>query len=77
MRNRGLSLIVVALVALASHAETQLMPRRTATEVKVPYSAEHAALVERGRIAADCLLGGARRSAQSGKSIQSNGGGKV
>ena len=32
MRNRGLSLIVVALVALASHAETQLMPRGTATD---------------------------------------------
>lgn len=31
MRNRGLSLIVVALVALASHAETQHMPRGTAT----------------------------------------------
>jgi hypothetical protein len=32
MRNRGLSLIVVALVALASHAETQHMPRGTATD---------------------------------------------
>ena len=32
MRNRGLSLIVVVLVALASHAETQHMPRGTATD---------------------------------------------
>ena len=32
MRNRGLSLIVVALVALASHAKTQHMPRGTATD---------------------------------------------
>jgi hypothetical protein len=32
MRNRGLSLIVVALVALASHAETQHMPRGTVTD---------------------------------------------
>ena len=32
MRNRLLSLIVVALVALASHAETQHMPRGTATD---------------------------------------------
>ena len=32
MRNRGLSLVVVALVALASHAETQHMQRGTATD---------------------------------------------
>lgn len=32
MRNRGLSLIVVALVALASHAETQHMPRGAGTD---------------------------------------------
>jgi hypothetical protein len=147
MRNRGLSLIVVALVALASHVETQHMARGTGTdgsraEVEASiektaatttggsvkhsqitevchviegkatlatgdhrkrlgvgrrheggqgaerpehargrgsewyeppgwiggrgnYSAEYAALVERDRIARDCLLGGARRSAQS------------
>src|SRR6516165_10575226 len=32
MRSRGLSLIVVALVALASHAKTQPMPRGTAAD---------------------------------------------
>ena len=32
MRNRGLSLIVVALVALASHAKTQPMPRGMAAD---------------------------------------------
>ncbi len=36
MPNRGLSLIVVALVALASHAETQHMPRGTGTDGSRP-----------------------------------------
>jgi len=33
MRSRGLSLIAVAVAVLASHAETQHIPRGTATDV--------------------------------------------
>ena len=91
MRNRGLSLIVVALVALASRAETQHMPRRAIRVIGIngEYNVGVGAVdraktiatttggsVEPSQITeicqviegADCLLGGAHRSAQSGAS---------
>ena len=61
MRNRGLSLIVVALVALAGHAKTQHVPRGTAADGS---RAEVEATVEKTASAA--VIGGKAALATGG-----------